>query len=56
MAERKPYRRLMPHGYRGQEGPVTFMAAANGWAMVRRPGCIPFTVPIGDWNGWAEIA
>lgn len=53
--KRRPYRRHMPEGYKGPEGPVTFMAAADGYVMVRRPGCLPFVVPVRDWNEWEEI-
>lgn len=56
MTQRKPYRRIMPEGRNGPGGPVTYMAAADGYAMVRRPGCMPFVVPIKDWNSWEEIA
>lgn len=51
--EKTPYCRIMPPEVKGG-GVVTFMAAANGWAMIRRPGCIPFVVPIEDWNRWPE--
>jgi hypothetical protein len=53
--ERKPYQRHMPDGYKGSGGPVKFMAAVDGYAMVRRPRCIPFVVPVSDWNSWDEI-
>jgi hypothetical protein len=52
---RKPYRRIMPDGYMGPAGPVTFIAAAEGYAMIRRPGCAPFVVPVKDWNSWQEV-
>jgi len=26
------------------------MAEANGWVMVRRPGCIPYTMPLSEWR------
>lgn len=56
MAEkRKPYIRVMPPDYKGG-GPVRFMAAADGYAMVCRAGYIPFVVPIADWNSWPEKA
>ena len=56
MAKRKPYRRQIPDGYMGPSGPVTFLAAADGWAMVRRSHCMPFIVPVNDWNAWDELA
>lgn len=52
---RKPYQRMMLDGYKGPSGAVLFMAAADGYAMVRQPGCMPFVVPINDWNSWEEI-
>ena len=51
---RKTYRRMMPDDVMGG-GVVACMAAVDGWAMVRRPRCIPFVVPISDWNSWPEI-
>lgn len=52
---RKPYRREMPKDHMGG-GVVTFMTAADGWVMVRRPDCMPFVVPVSDWNGWKEVS
>lgn len=26
------------------------MARANGWVMVRRPGCIPYTIFAKEWD------
>lgn len=51
---RKPYFRMMPSDYKGG-GKVRFMAAADGYVMCRRPGCIPFVVPASDWNEWPEV-
>lgn len=31
-------------------GPLTKMAEADGWVMVRRPRGTPFTVTLKDWN------
>ena len=50
---RRPYYRLRPdqgHGF----AVLRFMCAADGYAMVRRPRCIPFVVDINSWNSWAE--
>lgn len=52
---RKLYRRMMPEGYKGAAGPVRYMAAAEGYVMVRRPGCAPFIVPVTHWNSWDEL-
>lgn len=30
-------------------GPIRFMAAADGWVMVRRPSCAPWAEPLDDW-------
>ena len=51
---RKSYQRMMPPDVKGG-GVVTYMAAADGWVMVRRPRCTPFVAPISDWNSWPEI-
>lgn len=50
MTNLKPYERIRPDGAR-----IRFMAAADGYAMVRRPGCAPFVVDIAEWNGWEEV-
>ena len=48
--KRKPYRRIRP-----SDGAVfTFMTSADGYAMVRRPSCMPFVVPVKEWNSWSE--
>lgn len=26
------------------------MAEVNGWVMVRRPACIPYTMPAAEWR------
>ena len=36
-----------PRWERGAES--RFMAEADGWVMVRRPGCIPYTIFKRDW-------
>lgn len=36
-----------PRWHNGAES--RFMAEANGWVMVRRPGCVPYTVFKRDW-------
>ena len=46
---RKPYFRIRPDGRK-----VRFMAAADGYAMVRIPACMPFVVPINEWNSWED--
>lgn len=30
-------------------GPIRFMAAADNYVMVRRPGCMPWCEPLADW-------
>jgi hypothetical protein len=49
--KQRPYARRRPDG-----AEIRFMAAADGYAMVRMKGCFPFIVPIAEWNGWPEIA
>lgn len=51
MDKRPPYKRVMPPDYKSG-GVVRFMAAAEGYVMVRRPRCIPFIVGINEWNSW----
>lgn len=46
---RRPYFRLRQEGQ-----PIRFMCAAEGYVMVRRPNCIPFVVPVNEWNAWPE--
>lgn len=53
MGARRPYERMMPQSFKGG-GVARFMVAADGYAMVRRPGCMPFVVPIEEWNSWPE--
>jgi len=36
-------------------GEVHVMAAVDGWAMVRRPGCAPLTIPIKQLKRWRKI-
>lgn len=52
---RAPYARIMPPEFKGG-GEVRFMAAADGYVMVRRPGKGPFVVLIKDWNSWLEVS
>lgn len=50
---RKPYYRLMPETHMGG-GASHFMVAADGYAMIRRRGCVPFVVGVNEWNSWPE--
>lgn len=43
---KKRARRMHPNG----DGPIVLMAIADRWVMVRRPGCIPFVMPLEKWN------
>lgn len=40
---------LSPRPGRDQHGPIRFMAAADGYVMVRRPGCVPFVLTAAAW-------
>lgn len=40
-------RRQHPSG-----GEVRAMAAVNGYVMARKPGCVPFVVPLSEWCDW----
>lgn len=51
MDKRTPYKRVMPDDYKGG-GVVRFLAAAEGYVMVRRPCCTPFVVHVSEWNEW----
>ncbi len=31
-------------------GRVTYLAHGKGYVMIRRPGCIPFTLPEKEWR------
>lgn len=31
------------------------MARADNWVMVRRPGCIPFTMTVKEWDALPSI-
>jgi len=53
MGSRKQYFRFMPPSVKSG-GVIRFMAAADGYVMVRRPGHIPFVVNVNDWNDWPE--
>ena len=33
--------------HEGQES--RYMTHSNGWVMVRRPGCVPYTIYLRDW-------
>jgi hypothetical protein len=44
---------MMPPDYKGG-GVVRFMAAAEGYVMVRRPGRAVFVVDVARWNSWPE--
>lgn len=35
-------------------GRINLMARSSGWVMVRRPGCIPYTMPEKDWAALAN--
>jgi len=35
-----------------QGGEVRAMASVSGYVMARRPGCVPFVVPLSDWCDW----
>lgn len=37
-------------------GPLRFMAAADGYVMARRPGCMPFVMQERDWLRLSERA
>ena len=37
-----------------QHGEVVFMAQADGWIMVRRPRCVPFTMTKNEWSALAD--
>lgn len=37
-------------------GPLRFMAVADGYVMVRRPGCVPFVMHERDWRKLSERA
>ena len=43
---------LMPETGRRGAGEVRVMAVAEGYAMCRRPGCIPFVVRVNDMADW----
>jgi hypothetical protein len=36
--------------------PVTLMAGADGYVMVRRPGCMPFVMRADEWLQLSEAA
>ena len=40
---------------RDRFGRIDFMAAANGYVMVRRPGCIPFVMREKEWSDLPEF-
>lgn len=41
---------LTIRGARWHEGAESrYMAHANNWVMVRRPGCVPYTIYQSDW-------
>jgi hypothetical protein len=46
----KRERRLHPDG-----GKVVLLAISDGYAMVRRPGCIPFVVRETEWRSWQAL-
>lgn len=35
-------------------GPICFMAKADGYVMVRRPGCTPFILSAKEWE-WLSL-
>lgn len=35
-------------------GKITLMVRSGGWVMVRRPGCIPYTMHEKDWCKLAD--
>lgn len=37
-------------------GPLTKMAEADGWVMVRRPHCIPFAITVKEWDALSPDA
>jgi len=40
-----------------RKGPIRKMAEADGYAMVRRPGCAPWVMDIKQWNSlWSSPA
>ncbi len=43
-------KRMMCASWVDQHGPVRIMAIADGYAMVRRPGCMPFVEPIREFG------
>lgn len=47
--ERKEMLKARNDGSSYKDGRVNYMAHADGWVMVRRPGCIPYTVTMADW-------
>ena len=50
---KKGERRIMSDkGLYGGTTPVVCMVAADGYVMVRRPGCLPFVL---HWRAWQEL-
>lgn len=47
--------RMMPDDFLGG-GRVGLMAIVDGYAMVRRPACIPFVVEEKLWLGWERCS
>lgn len=37
-------------------GPLRLMAEAEGYVMVRRPGCMPFLMSADKWRALPELA
>lgn len=36
-------------------GPIRLMAKAEGYVMVRRPGCLPFILSVKEWESLALV-
>ena len=51
MAKKREFR-LMPDTSRRGGGIVRFIASGEGYAMIRRPCCMPFIVDEADWLSW----
>jgi hypothetical protein len=45
--------KMMPSGFK-TGGVVRFMVEAEGYVMVRRPGCTAFVVNAKTWESWPD--
>lgn len=47
---RKRERRWRFHNARGDGSWLYLMASVDKWCMVRHSGCIPFAIPLSEWE------